>query len=103
MSPRRSVLVVGASGGTGRQLVIGALRRGLRVRAWSRVRWELPLAHVDLEHVVGDVRDPTVARRAVDGVAAVLCALGSQAGLARTDVCAQGSVGVVTLVARRNA
>lgn len=86
-----TLLVVGASGGTGRQLVVQALARGWAVRAWSRTEGELPLRHAALEHVSGDVTDPAHARRFVAGLDAVVCALGSVEGLRPTHVCAEGT------------
>lgn len=87
----RHVLIVGASGGTGRQLVMQSLARGYRVRAWSRHEDELALRHPALEHVAGDVADRALAERALDGVDAVVSALGSTHGLARSTVCAEGT------------
>ena len=86
-----TLLIVGASGGTGRQAVLRALAAGYEVRAWSRHAGELPLRHPRLTHVEGDVRDAATARRAVRGVGGVLSALGSTAGLTRTTLCADGT------------
>jgi nucleoside-diphosphate-sugar epimerase len=100
MSTPRQVLVVGASGGTGRRIVLDALRRGHRVRAWSAKDDELPLAHPRLEHVSGDVRDAARASAAMHGVDAVVSALGSTRGLERTDVCERGTVAIVRAMQR---
>jgi uncharacterized protein YbjT (DUF2867 family) len=91
-----SVLVVGASGGTGRQLVVSALGRGHRVRAWSLRDGELPLSHPLLEHHTGDVRDARSAHDAMRGIDAVVCALGSKDGLRPTDVCERGTRSIVS-------
>lgn len=85
------ILIVGASGGTGRQMVLQALARGHAVRAWSRHEGELALRHPMLEHVSGDVADAPIARRAVEGVDAVVSALGSTHGLAKATVCTEGT------------
>ena len=82
------ILVVGASGGTGRHLVLDALARGHHVRAWSFRGDELSLAHRNLSHVAGDARDEAIASAAVQGVDAVISALGSPHGRTKTDVCA---------------
>jgi uncharacterized protein YbjT (DUF2867 family) len=84
------LLVLGASGGTGTELVLQGLARGHEVRAWSLSKAELPILHRRLVHVYGDARNPELLRAAVRGVDAVLCALGSTAGLVSTDLC--GSV-----------
>jgi putative NADH-flavin reductase len=70
------VVVIGASGGTGRRLVEQALERGHRVTAFVRQARRLPLEHEALTVAVGDVLDPSSLARAVAGTDAVLCALG---------------------------
>ncbi|MFN8168054.1 MAG: SDR family oxidoreductase [Candidatus Nanopelagicales bacterium] len=69
------IAVFGATGKTGLHLVDQALGRGWEVVA--AVRHPGPLgAHGDLTLVEGDVLDPVVAARAIDGADAVLTALG---------------------------
>jgi uncharacterized protein YbjT (DUF2867 family) len=70
------VVVVGSTGGTGRQLVEQALARGLAVTALVRDPRRLRIRHEALRVVVGDVLDPASLRAAVQGADAVLCALG---------------------------
>lgn len=70
------LVVFGASGGTGRELVRQALERGHHVRAFVRTPAKLGLEHERLEVVQGDVQDPAAVARAVAGVDAVLSALG---------------------------
>ena len=70
------VLVVGASGGTGRQLVAQALERGLEVTALVRKPSRLTISHPRLTVIVGDVLDPPSVAEAVAGQDAVLSALG---------------------------
>lgn len=68
--------IFGASGRTGRQLVRQALERGHAVRAFVRTPSKLDLKHAQLEIVRGDVQDADAVGRAVEGVDAVLSALG---------------------------
>lgn len=89
------ILVVGASGGTGRQIVLRALSRGHAVRAWSRQEGELSLSHSNLEHASGDVTDRLAASRIVRGVDVVVSALGSVRGLEKTSVCSEGTRNIV--------
>jgi putative NADH-flavin reductase len=70
------VLVLGASGRTGRPLVEQALAAGHRVRAFVRTPSKLGLTHERLEFVQGDVLDPQRLARAVSGSSAVLSTLG---------------------------
>lgn len=102
------VVVFGASGGIGSQVVAEALVRGLRVRAFARDPSQLP-AHEGVEVAQGDVTDPASVLEAVRGVDAVLWALGAtrntsdqvtmfEAG-ARNLVAAMQEAGVRRLVA----
>ncbi|NDU74207.1 NAD(P)H-binding protein [Actinomadura sp. DSM 109109] len=67
--PRPSILVTGANGNLGREVVTRLLAHGARVRSLVRHR-TAPLAGV--ETVVGDLTDPARVREALAGVDAVL-------------------------------
>lgn len=71
------ILVLGASGRTGRLVVEQALGHGHEVVALVRRANALALANARLRVVVGDVTDPAVVAAAVDGCDAVISALGS--------------------------
>jgi putative NADH-flavin reductase len=70
------VLIVGANGGTGRQLVTQALERGYAVTALVRDPSRLELDHPHLTVVQGDVLDEGSVKAAMRGQEAVLSALG---------------------------
>jgi putative NADH-flavin reductase len=70
------VLIVGATGGTGRQLVEQALERGHVVTALARDPSALRIEHPQLTVVRGDVLDYPSVEAAVRGQDAVLSALG---------------------------
>src|SRR5688500_16845597 len=70
------VLIVGATGGTGRELVSQALEQGHRVTAFVRSLDRLRLRHERLTLAQGDVLNPAAVEHAVPGQNAVLCALG---------------------------
>jgi len=72
------LLVVGASGGTGRLLVGQALAAGHRVTAFVRDPTRLPLTHASLRLAVGDVMRRGSIDPAVAGHDAVLCTLGAK-------------------------
>ena len=55
---RMKVLVFGASGKTGREVVRQALARGFHVTAFVRDTARLPLAHANLRLVTGEITDP---------------------------------------------
>lgn len=71
------VLVFGASGATGREIVMRALDRGYSVGAFVRSPARFELTNVNLTLVVGDVTDAASVERAVTGRDAVASALGS--------------------------
>jgi len=70
------VVVFGATGGTGRELVKQALGHGHSVRAFVRKPDRLKVIHHRLEVVTGDVQDANAVADAVRGHDAVLSALG---------------------------
>ena len=73
---RVRVLVIGATGGTGRQLVQQALDQGHQVTAFVRDSTRLHIEHANLRVVKGDVLDYASVESAMRGQSAVLCALG---------------------------
>jgi putative NADH-flavin reductase len=77
------VLIIGASRGIGRHAVDIALSRGCRVRAMARGIDSIDRDHPHLETFAGDATDSEAVRRAVDGVDAVILAIGLPSGLAR--------------------
>lgn len=59
------VVVFGASGKTGREVVRQALARGFEVTAFVRNAARLPLAHANLRLVTGELTDGKAIARAV--------------------------------------
>ncbi len=70
------VLVIGATGGTGRHVVRRLLDRGDSVRAFAREPSDITVSNERLEVVQGDARDAASVDRAVQGVDAVVSAFG---------------------------
>lgn len=70
------ILIVGATGGTGRELVKEALARGYEVTAFVRRPGKLEITHPQLRIVRGDVLDYASLEQAVQGQDAVVSALG---------------------------
>ncbi|PSP97582.1 3-beta hydroxysteroid dehydrogenase [Halobacteriales archaeon QS_5_70_17] len=98
-----TVLVAGASGRTGREAVDALLDAGIEVRALTSrpaAAETLELQGAD-EVIVGDLLDPGDAGRAVGGVDAVLCAVGSSLRdlLGGPLVDGEGTVDLVTAAA----
>ncbi|WP_460979216.1 NAD(P)-dependent oxidoreductase [Spirosoma knui] len=73
------LLILGSTGGTGRQLVEQALTQGHQVTAFARNPAKLNLTHPNLTIVQGDVLDYPSLERAIQGQDAILSAIGSPA------------------------
>jgi putative NADH-flavin reductase len=71
----KPVLILGATSGIGAQAVDEALNRGLRVRGFARGA-DAMTPRDGLEPFTGDALDPADLTRALDGVGAVIYALG---------------------------
>ena len=72
------VLVAGATGGTGQEVIDQAIGRGFHVRALVRDETKARLLFGDrVQYVQGDVREPRSLKKAVKGVDEVICALGA--------------------------
>jgi putative NADH-flavin reductase len=85
-----NLLVFGASGGTGRELVRQALAQGHTVTAFVRDPTKLPIKHANLRVVQGDVVDRASVERAVQDQQAAICALGSSTPLKRDPTLIDG-------------
>jgi len=98
VAPRQNperVLIVGATGGTGRQLVAQALERGLTVTALVRDPSRLPVAHPRLRVVRGDVLDATSVEAAMQSQDVVLSALGHRRYFHPTRILSQGTSNIL--------
>jgi putative NADH-flavin reductase len=88
------LLVFGATGGTGRELVEQALAQGHEVTAYVRNPAKLgAIMHARLQVIRGDVLDAAAVEQAVPGHDAVVCAIGAGAG--RTSLRDDGTRNIV--------
>jgi uncharacterized protein YbjT (DUF2867 family) len=97
-APRRRatrLLIVGATGGTGRELVLQALERGFAVTALVRDPSRLTITHPQLTVVRGDVLDMCSVEAAMRGQEAVLSALGHKRYLSPTRILSDGTRNVL--------
>jgi putative NADH-flavin reductase len=94
------VLIVGASGGTGRALVQQALARGDAVTALVRNAARLPIADPSLTVVLGDVMKPETLDAAVRGQDAVLSALGHKQWFYPTRILSIGTQNLIDAMRR---
>ena len=79
------LLVLGASGATGRLVVDQALAAGHTVRALVRSADKLTVAHPSLEVVTGQATDPGDVAQAMTGVEGVISTLGAAKGTVTAD------------------
>lgn len=75
---RLRILIIGATGGTGRHLVRQALEQGHQVTALVRKPKKLKVEHPNLRVVNGNVLDYASVESAMDGQNAIVCALGTK-------------------------
>ncbi len=94
------ILIVGASGALGRELVAQALAGGHRVTALVRRPERFGLRHPNLDVVSGDVLDPAAVDTAVAGQEAVVSALGHKRWLRPTRILSTGTANVLAAMAR---
>lgn len=67
--------IIGATGRTGKHLVVQALEAGYEVIAFARNLSKLTITHERLTIVQGDATDPTAVERAIQYTDAVICVL----------------------------
>jgi putative NADH-flavin reductase len=84
------LLVFGASGKTGREVVRQALARGFTVTAFVRDTARLPMAHANLRLVKGELTDAKAIAKTVAGQTAVVSALGVGTPLTHDPVVIDG-------------
>jgi putative NADH-flavin reductase len=94
------ILIVGASGATGRELVTQALSRGHEVTALVRRPDRFRIRHPRLRIVAGDVLDPAAVDTAVAGQEAVLSALGHKRWMIPTRILSSGTRNLVAAMER---
>jgi uncharacterized protein YbjT (DUF2867 family) len=88
---RLRILIIGATGGTGRQLVQQALELGHEVTAFVRKPAKLKIQHPNLRVVKGNVRDYASVEAAMRGQNAVVSALGHKRLFYPTKILSEGT------------
>src|SRR5271163_221996 len=93
------VLVVGATGGTGRAITTRALVEGHTVTAFARRAAALPGGDGRLRRLPGDVLDPAAVDAAVRDQDAVICVLGAPVTRRPVTVFSKGTTHLVDAMA----
>jgi putative NADH-flavin reductase len=94
------ILVIGATGGTGRCVVDNALRAGHEVTAFARTPQKITLRHERLRVAQGDVLDADALLRTLQGQQAMICALGPAAGTAPGTIISDGTRNIILAMAQ---
>ena len=89
------LLIIGATGGSGRYLVTQALERGHAVTALVRTPAKMNVNHQRLTVIKGNVLDLPSVEQAVSGQDAVLCALGHKRWFYPNRILSQGTENIV--------
>jgi putative NADH-flavin reductase len=100
------MLILGAAGGIGRQVVEAALSEGWRVIAVLRTPSKLPVTHPALTIVKGDVLDAASYEAYLSRASVVVCAMGVRGGLGGdkpTTLYSEGARQVLEAMERRGA
>lgn len=100
--PLNRVLILGATGGTGRQLLAQALERGYEVTAFVRNPATLSVEHPRLTVVQGDVLDYSTVEKAVRGQDAVISALGHKRFFGPTRILSEGTRNILRAMETHN-
>lgn len=90
------ILIVGATGGTGKALVRQALEQGHFVTAFVRNPMKVKLTHKNLKIVDGDVLKLDSLVSAMNGKDAVVCALGHKRWFLKTSILSRGTQNIIT-------
>jgi len=96
------LVIFGATGKTGIELVKQALEQGHAVTAFVRDPTRLAIENERLTFVIGDVFDPTPVAQAVQGQDAVICALGAGSDLKKTTVRTIGTINIISGMQENN-
>jgi uncharacterized protein YbjT (DUF2867 family) len=96
------ILIIGATGGTGRHLVEQALARGCVVTALVRDPSRVHTVHPHLTILQGDVLDEHTVHAAMDGQEAVLCALGHRRYYSPSGTLTKGTGNLLRAMKRHN-
>lgn len=96
------ILIIGATGGTGKQLVQQALERGHSVSALVRNPAKLKIEHPDLQITTGDILSPERISKACKDQDAVLSALGHKRFIIPSTILSRGTQHLVDAMRKQD-
>lgn len=89
-----NIVVFGATGKTGQEIVKQSLAQGYEVTAFVRDPSKMTLEHGGLKIMTGDIYEFTSVTRAIQGQDAVICSLGTSE-LGKTTVRSEGTAHII--------
>ena len=96
------LLIIGATGGTGKELVKQSLERDHTVTAFVRKPEKLKIEDDQLKIFTGNVLDPDSLNSAVKNQDAVLCALGHKRWFYPSKILSEGTQNIVDAMEKNN-
>ena len=96
------LLIIGATGGTGRALVEQALAQGHVVSAFARKPLKITTSHDRLTVAKGNVLDYNSLDQAVEGKDAILSALGHKRWFIKTSILSEGTGNIIKAMQKHN-
>lgn len=96
---RLNIVVLGANGGIGNQVVIQALNAGHKVTAILRTPGKLDISHTNLQIVKGDIMKPDTLEEHLRNKDAVVSAIGKNS-LKKTTLYSQGNNNLIEAMKR---
>ena len=96
------LLIIGGTGGTGRQLINQALEKGHHLTALVRNPEKIKIVHQNLNVIKGDVLDFEKVQEVVAGQDAVLSALGHKRFFIKTNILSEGTKNIINAMKKHN-
>ncbi len=97
-----NILVIGGTGGTGKQIIKQALKRGYYVTALVRNPKKVKITHPNLEIVEGDVLDSSSLEYSLKNQNVVVSSLGHKRFFIKTSILSNGTKNIINAMERNN-
>ncbi len=89
------LLIIGGTGGTGKQIIKQALQQGHSLTVLARRPEKIKIVHPQLNVIKGNVLDPKKVHEAAAGQDAVLSALGHKRFFIKTNILSEGTRNII--------
>jgi putative NADH-flavin reductase len=96
------LLIIGGTGGTGKELITQALEQGHSLTALVRNPQKVHITHQNLKVIKGNILDFDKVQEVVDGQDAVLSALGHKRFFLKTNILSEGTKNIIHAMEMHN-